>query len=172
MPLSCCRLLERLSLAASTPKRVKKMSSSRRAFTLIELLTVIAIIAILAAILFPVFGRVREQTRKTSCMSNMHSMYVGYSLFRQDHNKPPCLLLGIAERAPDHFPWQPDDGPANVVAANNIQAQFLYPAYVKSIDTFHCPDNADNDMKKAVIADFPDASPKSGALAKLLNGHT
>lgn len=37
-----------------------------KGFTLIELLVVIAIIAILAAILFPVFGRARENARRTS----------------------------------------------------------------------------------------------------------
>jgi prepilin-type N-terminal cleavage/methylation domain-containing protein len=46
-------------------------SNKSNAFTLIELLVVIAIIAILSAILFPVFGRARENARRTSCQSNM-----------------------------------------------------------------------------------------------------
>ncbi|MDD4153709.1 MAG: prepilin-type N-terminal cleavage/methylation domain-containing protein, partial [bacterium] len=46
----------------------------KRGFTLIELLVVIAIIAILAAILFPVFGRAREQARKATCQSNLKQL--------------------------------------------------------------------------------------------------
>jgi prepilin-type N-terminal cleavage/methylation domain-containing protein/prepilin-type processing-associated H-X9-DG protein len=44
--------------------------SRKFGFTLIELLVVIAIIAILAAILFPVFAKVREKARQTTCVSN------------------------------------------------------------------------------------------------------
>ena len=47
-----------------------------KAFTLIELLVVIAIIAILAAILFPVFAKVREKARQTSCASNLNQLAV------------------------------------------------------------------------------------------------
>jgi prepilin-type N-terminal cleavage/methylation domain-containing protein len=147
------------------------MSTSKRAFTLIELLVVIAIIAILAALLFPVFGRAREQTRQASCMSNMHQMYVGYNLYKLDHNKAPCYLLGIAERTPDHQPWQPSDGMANVVSAGAIQQPFLYPAYVKSLDSFHCPDNPDNDQKKVVVASFPPSAAIAAVFRGLLNGH-
>jgi len=44
----------------------------KRGFTLIELLVVIAIIAILASILFPVFGRAREQARKATCQATLN----------------------------------------------------------------------------------------------------
>ena len=42
----------------------------RKAFTLIELLVVIAILGLLAAIIFPVFAHVRENGRRTACLSN------------------------------------------------------------------------------------------------------
>ena len=48
---------------------MRKNTPKALGFTLIELLVVIAIIAILAAILFPVFAKVREKARQTSCLS-------------------------------------------------------------------------------------------------------
>lgn len=58
---------------------------ARRAFTLIELLTVIATIAILAGILIPVVGRVRESARTSQCTSNLRQIGMGMSLFAADN---------------------------------------------------------------------------------------
>ncbi len=60
---------------------------SRPAFTLIELLVVIAIISILAAILFPVFGRARENARRTSCLSNMKQIGIAMNMYTQDYDE-------------------------------------------------------------------------------------
>ena len=49
---------------------------ARRAFTLIELLVVIAVIAILAALVMPVINKAIEASQKTSCLSNIHQIYV------------------------------------------------------------------------------------------------
>ena len=58
-----------------------------RAFTLVELLVVIAIIAILAAILFPVFARARENARRTSCLSNVKQIGLGFLQYTQDYDE-------------------------------------------------------------------------------------
>ncbi len=60
---------------------------TRFGFTLIELLVVIAIIAILAAILFPVFAQARESARKTSCLSNIKQLTLGYLMYTQDYDE-------------------------------------------------------------------------------------
>jgi len=146
------------------------MRSRSGGFTIIELLVVIAVIAILAAILFPVFGAVRENVRKTTCMANMHDIYVGASIFQQDHNRWPCLLLGYAEVSNGN-PWQPTSPPSDPVAASQIKHHFLYPGYVKSIESFHCPDNPDNSQTKVDSPDFPVNSPINQVLQTAF-GHT
>lgn len=137
-------------------------ASTKRAFTLIELLTVIAIIAVLAALLLPVFARVREQTKLTTCMSNMHDIARAANIYKTDNGDYPCMLLGSVQRA-DGLPWTIGD-PQPPVPAGQIKRGFLYPSYIKSIETFHCPDDLDTDQTKAVLASFSPNSAWSAAL--------
>ncbi len=64
-----------------------KPRGARKGFTLIELLVVIAIIAILAAILFPVFQKVRENARRTACLSNTKQLGLATTQYTQDYDE-------------------------------------------------------------------------------------
>src|SRR5437016_13980148 len=140
-----------------------KGAGDRRAFTLIELLTVIAIIAILAALLFPVFSRAGEQVRQTTCMSNLHQIYVAANLYKDDQGGYPTLLLGYAER-PDGLPWVPADSAAPV-PLNMLQHSPLTP-YMKDKNTefYHCPNNQIKSLTATTTAVFPANSPWSTVL--------
>ncbi|MBW7928879.1 MAG: type II secretion system protein [Fimbriimonadaceae bacterium] len=56
----------------------------KRAFTLIELLTVISIVVALAAVTFAVFGPVKRAAQGSVCANNMRQLHVGYELYRHD----------------------------------------------------------------------------------------
>jgi prepilin-type N-terminal cleavage/methylation domain-containing protein len=137
-------------------------------FTLIELLTVIAIIAVLAAIIFPVAGTVREQARASSCMTQLHQLWVAANVYRQDEGGYPPALLGYAEQGvPDNNgvctgtvsngdPYDP--GVNNGCAANldRLVNGFMYPEQFNDSNLVLCPDNIPRPSKNLVtIAHFP-----------------
>jgi len=68
---------------------------ARRAFTLIELLTVIAIIGILAAIIIPTVGKVRESAKSSQCLSNQRQIAMAFGLYAND-NRGYFPRAGIA----------------------------------------------------------------------------
>ena len=94
----------------------------KRGFTLIELLVVIAIIAILAAILFPVFQKVRENARRTACLSNEKQLGLAIAQYEQDGD----------EKGPNGW---------DEYGRGNGWGWQVYP-YVKSTGAYACPDDS------------------------------
>lgn len=96
---------------------------ANKAFTLIELLVVIAIIALLASILFPVFGRARENARRSACQSNLKQLALGFMQYVQDNDDR--FVRGDVQSGVPTGGW----------------AWRIYP-YVKSSQVYSCPSDA------------------------------
>ena len=79
---------------------------TRRAFTLIELLTVIAVIMLLISILMPSLGRAREMARRTVCLANLRAVGQG------------CLTYASGSNS--HFPCWGDPTRTMAAAFNGI----------------------------------------------------
>ena len=109
--------IPKYTLLRAIPKELRKLQK-RKGFTLIELLVVIAIIAILAAILFPVFQKVRENARRTSCASNEKQIGIAFTQYEQDADE---LTPGSTQWG---YGW----------------AEKIMP-FVKAKGVFQCPDD-------------------------------
>ena len=85
-------------------------SSDRKAFTLLEMLTVVVIIGILAGIILPAMRRAKEKAKITQCSNNLLQFMHAIDLFRVEHD--------------DDYP----DYLSN-----------LYPSYIDSKESYLCP---------------------------------
>jgi len=128
-------------------------NASKKGFTLIELLVVIAIIAILAAILFPVFAKVREKARQTSCLSNLRQIGLASIQYMEDYDET-------------YYPHRFNNDPSNLSQFDTTTASAgstlsptitfwitLLQPYTKSYQVFECPSNPNAWVGAEPIAD-------------------
>jgi prepilin-type N-terminal cleavage/methylation domain-containing protein/prepilin-type processing-associated H-X9-DG protein len=111
--------------------------ATKTAFTLIELLVVIAIIGILAALLFPVFGRARENARRSTCQNNLKQIGLSIQQYTRDYDdRLPMALPGVG-------------GWVYYTAARNFDPSrgSIYP-YLRNTQIFVCPSDAAGSSSK------------------------
>lgn len=110
----------------------------RRAFTLIELLTVIAIVGVLAAIVIPTVSIVRENARQAQCGSNIRQLATATLLAVQDNrSRFPAMKS---------FNWEQAGDPDNPATRVSYLWEVL-PRYIgadnwpsdKYLAPFRCP---------------------------------
>ena len=106
---------------------------NRKGFTLIELLVVITIIGLLAALLFPVFAKVRESSRRTVCLSNERQL--GTALFQYVQDNSGLIPAGSQ---PQPVPASPNQ---NFLPTGEGWAGQVYP-FVQDSGVLQCPDHA------------------------------
>lgn len=74
--------------------------TSRRRFTLIEMLIVITIIAILAALLSPSLQKAIQQAQGIACANNMRNVHLAFTAYAQDnHDRYPPLSVRRADNS-------------------------------------------------------------------------
>lgn len=118
-------------------------ATAKSAFTLIELLVVIAIISLLAAILFPVFGRARENARRTSCLSNLKQVGIGVMQYVQDYDEHYLATH-----------WELDGNPLGYqTRADERGWSYNLQPYLKSTQVLQCPSEGNTPLAPTAISD-------------------
>lgn len=126
----------------------------RRAFTLIEMLIVVAIIAILAALLYPMAARVRKETYRAVCSSNLKQIYAAGMMYSNDYDDliPPFdLQWGVGGT----FAYTVNRDNQEFLERNNPhEGENLLLPYASNKNIFRCPADYGTCTNQDYIQDY------------------
>jgi len=105
-------------------------SRTRRAFTLLELLTVLAMMALLIGILIPTMSRARAAARVVQCSGNLHQIDAAWRIWQQDKRAKKSYM-----HLPQTFSW--------ITAVQTV---------TKEDRILYCPDGGRNNGPNAAFA--------------------
>lgn len=120
--------------------------SDRKAFTLVELLTVIVVIGILAALVLPALSQAKNRVQTMACINNLRQLESSCHLYSSDNNDflPPNQPSWVPDKtgamAIESFngaSWCPGDASQDLTTLNIAQG-LIYP-YNRSPFIYHCP---------------------------------
>lgn len=133
-------------------------------FTLIELLVVIAVIGILAGMLLPALAKAKEQGHRARCISNLHQVHVGVTLYAEDNNDSVHVLKDTGStsgiKIPNDGQWTANPKTEAILSASSDLAYWgvAYMSYIGGRggrDVFHCPAAKIVDEWRDVGRNFP-----------------
>jgi prepilin-type N-terminal cleavage/methylation domain-containing protein len=126
----------------------------KRAFTLIELLVVISILALILAILIPSLSHAREASRRTVCLTNLHSVGTGAAVYAADWDGQLPVVGGNTNMI--YWFWDITLGTGDLLVNATAQATKGQPKSARRL--LYCPSNStqnDNDLWDFPNADAP-----------------
>jgi len=161
------------SHARRTPLYASRFVLHETGFTLIELLVVIAIIAILMAIIMPALNRAREMGKRASCLNNVKSLALAWTLYCSDHDGLMPSATGTAQSGWVHgltgaYQTRPTEAPMqDQIAA--LRAGELY-RYTSMDKVYRCPVAKRQEMRTYSAAPSMNGySPENAPTEKSLN---
>jgi prepilin-type N-terminal cleavage/methylation domain-containing protein len=137
------------------------MIMKNKAFTLIELLVVIAIIAILMGILMPALQRVRNQAKRTHCISNVKTLALAWFMYIQDNDdRMPGAMINDQPHA-----WvkSPPNNATLEQKLQSIRDGVIFPYVGDTIEVYRCPaDGRLRDNRQEAYRSFSIANGANG----------